>query len=88
MLDVKKKADSVATALEAQLGAKPSIGFNIRNDVLSDVTVSFPLAGVRNLSVSELEAKVSAEVKKGFERAPQQLIVSVVSTVETTGKSN
>ncbi|HTS53539.1 MAG TPA: hypothetical protein VMH26_09730 [Burkholderiales bacterium] len=79
MAEVQKKSDAIAVSLEKELGAKPTVGWNIHNGTLTHVNVTFPLEAVSKLPVGELEAKVRAIVRQSFEKPPEQLIVSVIS---------
>ena len=80
MADAQKNADAVALGLERELGVKPLIGWNIHNGTLRHVNVSFPVESVAKMNVGDLDAKVRAAVNRGFEKPPEQVVVSTVSS--------
>lgn len=80
LAETQKKADAIAIALEKELGAKPMVGWNIHNGTLTHVNVQFPVEGVAKLPVGELDARVRAVVVKSFDKPPERLVVSTIST--------
>src|SRR5262249_31652085 len=79
MAETKKQGDAVAVALEKDVGAKPTVGWNIRNGTLQNVNVTFPADSVAALTVGDLTARVRAAVDRGFEKPPVQVVVSTYS---------
>ena len=77
--ETQKKSEAIALALEKELGAKPLVGWNIHNERLTNVQVSFPLESVARLEVGALEARVRAVVTRSFDKPPEQLVVSTFS---------
>jgi hypothetical protein len=74
--EIQSQAEAAATILEKDVGTKPSVGWNIRNDTFTTLNVVFDGSKVATLSVRELESKVRRAVSSSFKEQPEQLIVS------------
>jgi hypothetical protein len=69
-----KHANAVTSALEAELGSKPQVGFNWQNGRLTSVTVQFPELYQRK-PLPELVTIVRAAVEKEFQQKPNNLVL-------------
>jgi hypothetical protein len=69
-----KHVNAVTSALEAELGSKPQVGFNWNNGRLTAVTVQFPELYQRK-PLPELATIVRAAVEKEFQQKPDNLIL-------------
>jgi hypothetical protein len=70
-----KHSDDVATDLEATIGAKPFVGFNWNNGVLTDVNITFD--GVpKGKSTEQIISTARNSIGRHFKQAPQQIVIS------------
>jgi hypothetical protein len=66
---------AVSEALEKSLGAKPQVGFNWRNGVLTDVSVVFDgLPQTHTLNEISTQAKLAVTTE--FKETPERIVIS------------
>ena len=75
--ETQAQSETVAAQLEKELGFKPMVGWNIRNNNLANVNVVFESRHVENVTIGQLTPAVRRAVDAGFKRQPQQLLISV-----------
>lgn len=75
--ETQAQAQATASALEKEFGTLPFVGWNVHNNVLTNVNVIFDVTKVSQLPIGELEARVQKTVIANFKLQPRQLIVGV-----------
>lgn len=70
VMETQKKSDTIALALEKEIGVKPQIAWKIQNGTLAHINVQFPVDGVANLPIGELVSKVRTAVTISFDKPP------------------
>ena len=75
--EMQSQMTEINDELQAALEMDAQIGWNIRNGVLSQVTVMLPADQVKDQSVHELKELTYPIIQKHFEKTPQvyQLVV-------------
>lgn len=65
--------------VKTKYGLESQLGFNIKNGVLTDVTLVFNAKDVKSKTVSELEAIAQDTTKEIFKSTPQALVIQLVT---------
>ena len=74
-VDGFKYAKAVEDDLEQATGMKPSVGFNVNNGRLTQVTVSYPRLNVAK-PLGELAEATRSAVNKEFKQAPENVVLA------------
>ena len=75
-----EKQSKAQQYVKDKYGLNASLGFNIHNGELTNVTVAFAYPEVRSKAVSELEAIARETAKANFASEPQQIVVQVITS--------
>ena len=75
----QQQTDRVADLLAKDLGKRPQIQANLSNGKLATVNVIFESGQVSQLTVTEIESKVTRALAETLGEQPQQLLISVLS---------
>lgn len=74
-----ESTDLAENMLKDEYGLDANVTFNIKNDILKSVMVTFDASKVRDRSVLELEAAVSKVIKEAFKSKPESLHILLIA---------
>ncbi|MEZ8143498.1 hypothetical protein A1OO_09505 [Enterovibrio norvegicus FF-33] len=80
--EMSQKQAKLERLIQSNYGWKAQVGWNIRNDVLQQVTVNVSASDVGSQTISSLEEQVNKSLRTVFEEQPETVVLQVVLSLE------